>query len=156
MSPTKRADALRVRCGPDECPSPHGIGNKLGRVAWGIVWLLLFRPTPKSWHPWRLLLLQGSFGAFRLGRGVKVFPSTRIWAPWNLTMDQFSTLSSGVDCYCVASVKIGAYATVSQEALLCAATHDVSDPQMKLVARPITIEDQAWICARAFIVGPGA
>jgi putative colanic acid biosynthesis acetyltransferase WcaF len=150
--PGQTADALRVRCGPDECPSPHSFANKLTRAAWGVVWFCLFRPTPKLWHRWRLLVLR-TFGA-KIARGVKVFPSVRIWAPWNLTMDEGSTLSDRVDCYCVAHVKIGAYATVSQEALLCTATHDVSDPHMRLLASPITVADQAWICARAFI-GPG-
>ncbi len=93
------------------------------------------------------------FGA-KIARGVKIFPSVRIWAPWNLTMDEGSTLSVRVDCYCVAHVKIGAYATVSQEALLCTATHDPADPHMRLLASPIAVEDQAWVCARAFI-GPG-
>jgi putative colanic acid biosynthesis acetyltransferase WcaF len=69
-------------------------------------------------------------------------------------MDEFSTLSSDVDCYCVAMVSIGAHATVSQYAFLCTATHDVADPHMRLVAAPILVADQAWVCAGAF-VGPG-
>lgn len=142
----------RVRVGPDECPSPHSLGNKLARAAWGVAWLILFRPTPSPLHAWRTWLLR-AFGA-RIGRGVKVFPSTRVWAPWQLTMDEFSTLSPDVDCYCVAPVKIGAHATVSQYAFLCTATHDVADPHMRLLTAPITVGDQAWICAGAY-VGPG-
>jgi putative colanic acid biosynthesis acetyltransferase WcaF len=69
-------------------------------------------------------------------------------------MEEFSTLSADVDCYCAAAVTIGAHATVSQGAFLCTATHDVSDPYMSLVTSPITVADQAWICARAY-VGPG-
>lgn len=150
---------LRIRVGPEDCPSPHGLGNKLGRAIWAVVWLLLFRPSPKTFHRWRVLLLK-VFGA-RIERGAKVFPSVRIWAPWNLAMGEFSTLSSGVDCYCAAPVKIGAHATVSQRAFLCAATHDVSDPHMRLVTAPVVVADQAWICAGAFlspgtIIGQGA
>jgi putative colanic acid biosynthesis acetyltransferase WcaF len=150
--PEQAPEALSVRCGPDECPSPHSFANKFARTAWGIVWLFLFRPTPKLLHKWRVFLLS-IFGA-KISRGVKVFPTVRVWAPWNLTIDEFATLSSGVDCYCVARVSIGSYATVSQESFLCTATHDVSDPNMRLLSLPITVEDQAWVCARAF-VGPG-
>lgn len=142
----------RVRVGPRECPSPHSPANKLGRVVWGIVWLLLFRPSPRPMHAWRRLLLR-RFGA-RLGRGAKVFSSARIWAPWNLTLHEFATLSPDVDCYCVAPVTIGAHATVSQYAHLCTASHDISDPHMRLTYKPIVVADQAWVCAGAF-VGPG-
>ena len=93
------------------------------------------------------------FGA-RVGKGVKVMPSVRIWAPWNLVLEEESTFGHHVDCYCVDTVRIGAHATVSQYSYLCTATHDVSDPNMKLVTKPITIEDQAWVCADVF-VGPG-
>ncbi|MGA2616481.1 MAG: colanic acid biosynthesis acetyltransferase WcaF [Thermoguttaceae bacterium] len=143
---------MEVRVGPKECPSPHSFGNKLGRGLWGIVWLLLFRPTPRLLHSWRRFLLR-LFGA-RIGRGVKVFSSVRVWAPWLLTMEEYSTLSAGVDCYCAAPITIGAHATVSQDAFLCTATHDVCDPHMRLLTAPITVADQAWVCARAF-VGPG-
>lgn len=143
------AERLSVRVGPDECPSPHGLGNKLARLLWGLVWLFLFRPTPRPLHPWRIGLLR-LFGA-KIGRGVKVFPSTRIWAPWQLSMDEFSTLSADVDCYCVAPVHIGAHATVSSYAFLCTATHDVADPHMRLLTAPITVAEQAWVCAGAFV-----
>jgi putative colanic acid biosynthesis acetyltransferase WcaF len=146
------ADDLQVRVGPDDCPSPHGLRNKLGRVLWGVVWVLLFRPSPWFLYGWRRMLLR-MFGA-TVGRGAKVFPSTRIWAPWNLTLGDFACLSHDVDCYCVAPVRVGAHATVSQYAFLCTATHDVRDPHMRLVAKPIVVEDQAWVCARAF-VAPG-
>ena len=94
-----------------------------------------------------------AFGA-RIGKKAKVYPSTRIWAPWNLTLGDFACLSYDVDCYCVAPVSIGANATVSQYSYLCTATHDVTDPHMRLISTAIRIEDQAWICAGAF-VAPG-
>jgi putative colanic acid biosynthesis acetyltransferase WcaF len=114
--------------------------------------MLLFRPSPRLLHGWRRMLLR-AFGA-QLGRGAKIFPSVRIWAPWNLRIDEYGCLSHDVDCYCVAPIRVGAHATVSQYAYLCAATHDLGDPHMRLLASPIAIADQAWVCARAFI-GPG-
>jgi putative colanic acid biosynthesis acetyltransferase WcaF len=49
---------------------------------------------------------------------------------------------------------LGAYATISQYAYLCGATHDYSDPALPLLSAPIVIEDYAWVCADVFI-GPG-
>ena len=88
-------------------------------------------------------------------------PSVRIWAPWQLTVGEEGTVSHYVDCYCVAPVSIGAHATVSQYSFLCTATHDVEDPNMRLVTAPITVGDSAWVCADVFVapgvkVGEGA
>ncbi|MDP1797021.1 MAG: hypothetical protein Q8K78_06050 [Planctomycetaceae bacterium] len=141
-----------VCVGKGECPSPHSFANKLGRVAWGIVWCLLFRTSPRMAYGWRRTILR-LFGA-RIGRNARIAPTVRIWAPWNLNIGEEASLGYAVDCYCVDQITIGAHATVSQEAFLCSATHDVTDPHMGLVTAPITIEDQAWVCARAF-VGPG-
>jgi len=126
--------------------------NKVARSVWQPVWLLLYRPTPRLLHPWRRFLLR-LFGA-TLGKAVRPYPSTRIWAPWNLEMGDHSCLSEHVDCYCVDKVRIGAYATVSQYSFLCTASHDYSDSTMPLVTAPISIGEQAWVTADVF-VGPG-
>jgi putative colanic acid biosynthesis acetyltransferase WcaF len=93
------------------------------------------------------------FGA-HVAVGAKVLPSVKIWGPWNLTLGRFACLGDGVDCYCVGEISLGDHSTVSQRAFLCAATHDVADPTMALVVRPIAIGASAWVCAEAF-VGPG-
>jgi putative colanic acid biosynthesis acetyltransferase WcaF len=128
------------------------LGNKLARSAWQVTWLLLFRLTPRLFHPWRCFLLR-IFGA-KLGKGVHVYPSARIWAPWNLEMDDHSCLSEGVDCYCVEKIQIGTRTTISQYSFLCTASHDYTKISMPLVTAPITIGDDVWITADVF-VGPG-
>jgi putative colanic acid biosynthesis acetyltransferase WcaF len=126
--------------------------NKLIRAIWNIVWLLAYRPTPRSLHSWRRLLLR-TFGA-KIGMGAHPYPSARIWAPWNLEMGDHSCLSEHVDCYSVAKVVIGAGCTVSQYSFLCTASHDHALESMPLVVGPITIGRHAWITADVFI-GPG-
>ena len=128
------------------------LANKLARSVWQVVWLLLYRPTPRLFHPWRCLLLR-LFGA-KLGRAVHPYPSARIWAPWNLEMGDHACLSEGVDCYCVAPIRIGARTTVSQYSFLCTASHDYTRADMPLVTAPITIGERVWITADVF-VGPG-
>src|SRR5271168_1627781 len=81
-------------------PTPYvnrlGLRNQLGRCLWGLVWLFLFRPTPAFLHAWRCQLLR-CFGA-NIGRGAHPDPRCRIWAPWNLTMGDYSGLANDVDC----------------------------------------------------------
>lgn len=74
--------------------------------------------------------------------------------PWNLEMQAFSCLASGVDCYNAAPVVLEAYATVSQRAYLCTASHNISSMVHEQIAKPIRIGKYAWVAAEAF-VGPG-
>lgn len=132
--------------------NPLGWRNKLGRAAWGVVRVLLYRPSPRPLHGWRRLLLR-AFGA-TVGPGAKPYPGAMVWAPWNLTLGAGCWLADGVDCYSVGRVTVGPGAVVSQRAFLCAATHDYTDPGFRLVVRPVTIGAGAWVAAEAF-VGPG-
>lgn len=131
----------------------HSRKSKIMRALWFVVWLFLFRPTPRGvLYGWRRFLLR-CFGA-RIGKGVNVLPSCRIWQPWKLTMGDYSCLSEQVECYSVDQITIGKQVVVSQGAFLCCASHDISSPIMELTHKPIIIESQAWVAARAF-VGPG-
>lgn len=143
---------MEMQVNVSDVPSPHSLGNKIGRVLWAVAWRLLYRPSPKVLHGWRRFLLR-LFGA-KIGKGAHPHPSARIWAPWNLEMGDHSCLSFFVDCYCVAPIKLGAHSTVSQYSYLCAASHDFEHPNMPLVTAPITIGDGAWLAADVF-VGPG-
>lgn len=131
---------------------PLSFRNKIARMLWQLAWTLFYRPTPRLLHPWRCFLVR-IFGA-KLAKGVHLYPSARIWAPWNLEMGEHSCLSEQVDCYCVDKVLIGSYATVSQYSFLCTASHDYSDPDMPLVIAPIKIGDRVWLTADVF-VAPG-
>jgi putative colanic acid biosynthesis acetyltransferase WcaF len=121
-------------------------------MVWRIVWLLLYRPSPAGFFVWRCYLLR-LFGA-KVGNGAHPYPRCRIWAPWNLVMGPDSCLADNVDCYAVDKVVLGQSAIISQQAMLCTATHDYNDPDFKLVTRPIVIGANAWVGSRAF-VGPG-
>lgn len=127
-------------------------GNRALRAAWKAAWLLFARPTPVAMHRWRCMLLR-IFGA-RIEGNCYVYPSTSIWAPWNLRMQGGSCLAAGVDCYNVAPVTLQHGATVSQRSFLCTASHNFDDPLFPLIGGDIMIEAEAWVAAEAF-VGPG-
>jgi putative colanic acid biosynthesis acetyltransferase WcaF len=127
-------------------------GNKLLRAMWQVIWLLLYRPSPIPLHAWRRVLLR-LFGA-TIEANARAYPSTKIWAPWNLTMRQNSCMGPYVDCYCVDKIELGVGATVSQYSYLCSASHDYMKRQHPLITAPIHVHDHAWVAADVF-VGPG-
>lgn len=123
----------------------------LGRVAWYLVGPL-FRFSPRLLWNWRRHLLR-CFGA-SVASKVQVFPSARIFIPWQLSIGEHSSVGFDALIYNLGTVSIGNRVTISQRAHLCAGSHDFRDPTMPLLKLPITIEDDAWVCADAF-VGPG-
>jgi putative colanic acid biosynthesis acetyltransferase WcaF len=128
------------------------LSNRLIRFSWTVAWTLLARWTPAMMSPWRLFLLR-LFGA-EVSKTSAVSASARIWFPKNLKLGPFSTLGPGVDCYNMAPIVIGERTVISQRVFLCAGSHNISDPKFQLIARPISIGDDVWIAAEAF-VGPG-
>ena len=124
-------------------------------MAWRVLWSfgrILFRLSPRPCFGWRRFVLR-CFGA-RIGRHVHIYPSTRIYLPWNLTVGDWSAIGEDALIYSLGPVTIGCQATVSHRAHLCAGTHDYRQPDLPLLKPPIVVGDQAWICADAF-VGPG-
>jgi putative colanic acid biosynthesis acetyltransferase WcaF len=85
---------------------------------------------------------------------VHFYNSAKIYFPWNLSIGDWSAIGEDVFIYNLGSVVIGNRVTISQRAHLCAGTHDYTDTTMPLLKPPITIQDQVWVCADAF-VGPG-
>ena len=135
-----------------DVPSPFSFWNKVARLFWGWVWLLLFRPSPRPFHGWRRMLLR-LFGA-GIGKGVHLYPSCVITMPWKLEMGEHSCLGDHVICYNIGGVRIGAHSTVSQYSHLCSSSHDFAQPTMPQTFAAVVVEDQAWICADVFL-GPG-
>jgi putative colanic acid biosynthesis acetyltransferase WcaF len=127
------------------------LGNRMARGLWGVVWLLFFRPSPRPLHAWRRLLLC-LFGA-KLGKHVHVYPNVKIWAPWQLVIGDKVGIADGVTLYNMAQIEIGDHCVVSQGAHLCGGTHDIDSANFQLVAKPIKLEKNVWVCAEAFI-GP--
>ncbi|MBV8307011.1 MAG: hypothetical protein JO274_05990 [Gammaproteobacteria bacterium] len=63
-------------------------------------------------------------------------------------------IGNGAVVYNPARIQLGSHATVSQQAYLCGATHDMDDPAFPMIWAPISIGPYAWICARATVL-PG-
>ena len=89
-----------------------------------------------------------------MGKAAAVHSTTKILHPWLFEMGDWSNLSSNVVVYNLGPVKIGHHTVVSQDAYLCAGTHDYTVPTLPLRREPITIGSGVWVAAGAFI-GPG-
>lgn len=126
--------------------------NRLARVLWGIVYMLLFKPSPRSLYGWRAFLLR-CFGA-QIGQNSHIYPKCRIWAPWNLVCGSVVAIADEAQIYNPETITIGSHATISQQAYLCAASHDIDSSAFPMVGTPIRVGAYAWICARAAVL-PG-
>lgn len=123
--------------------------NRIMRAIWGVVWLILFRTSPRPFHVWRRFLLR-LFGA-KLGKHVNVYPTVKIWAPWALDIGNFVGVADGVTLYNMASITIGDYCVISQGAHLCAGSHDIDSSNFQLITKPISLDSYVWVCAEAFV-----
>jgi putative colanic acid biosynthesis acetyltransferase WcaF len=128
------------------------LGNRAGRLIWGIAYQLLVRFSPRPFHAWRAWVLR-MFGAC-LGSDCHVYPGARIWAPWNLECEDAVGIADGAIIYNPMRIRLGSHCVISQEAFLCGATHDYDNPAFPMISSPINIGRYAWICARA-TVSPG-
>lgn len=130
--------------------SPFGLGNKLARTLWWFFYITLFRFSPKPMFAWRRLILR-LFGA-KLGCGVAVYPSARIWAPWLLQCGDMVAIADNVEIYNPSMIYLGTHAIISQGAYLCGATHDYNDANFPMITKPINIGNYAWVCARSTVL----
>ncbi|MEM7682661.1 MAG: putative colanic acid biosynthesis acetyltransferase [Planctomycetota bacterium] len=122
------------------------------RVLWGLVDKVLIRPSPRRAFGWRRFWLR-QMGA-TLADTARTWPTTRIVHPWLLEVGAHSAVAGGVNVYNLGRIRIGDHTVVSQDAHLCAGTHDYRRPELPLIRAEITIGSGVWVCAEAF-VGPG-
>lgn len=129
------------------------VQNRVGRALWMLCSFFFFRPfAGRVFNRWRIFLLR-RFGA-QIGKNCQVYATVRIWAPWNLTLGDYVALGPRCECYSADKITIGSMVTVSQDAYLCTASHDIGSIMKPLITKPIVIESYCWVCARVF-VGPG-
>ena len=131
--------------------SPYGAGEKVARMLWAMVQGTLFRLSFPTWYGWRRMLLK-LFKA-RVDGSARIRRTARFECPWNFTIGANSCIGDRCVVYCLGPITIGDRVSVSQQAHLCAGSHDHTKPDMPLLRPPIVIEDDAWIAADAF-VGP--
>jgi putative colanic acid biosynthesis acetyltransferase WcaF len=131
--------------------SPFSAKEKFARLLWAIAQATLFRLSFHNFYGWRRFVLR-IFGA-TVHSTVHVRRTVRIECPWNVTIGRNSSLGDFVIVYALGRITIGERVSISQYAHLCAGTHDYTRPDMPLLRLPITVQNEVWIAADAF-VGP--
>lgn len=121
-------------------------------LLWEYCWVIFCLWTPKPLNRWRLFWLK-CFGTKIHGLPF-VHQRARIQIPWNLTLHDRACLGDRTNVYTLGEIEIGARSVVAQEAYLCTGTHDLKDPNLPLQVAKITIGEDVFIGARAFIM-PG-
>lgn len=134
--------------------TPFSSREIAGRTIWRMVQSTVFRWSPRPFHGFRAALLK-LFGAdIPEPSKVVIFPTASVVFPWKLTMAPRSMIGPKVLVYNLGMITLKRGANVSQNCHLCAGTHDYSAWNMPLLAKPITIGENAWLGADVF-VGPG-
>lgn len=126
-----------------------------GGVAVQIWWLVqstLFRFSPKVLYGFRRWLLR-IFGA-QIGVGVLVRPTAQITYPWFLSIGDYSWVGDDTVIYNLAKIDIGSNVALAHRVYLCTGMHDVENVTFDIGAKPIRIEDEAWLANDCFIA-PG-
>jgi putative colanic acid biosynthesis acetyltransferase WcaF len=128
---------------------PYALSEYVRKFLWKLVQGTLIRLSPSRLRGWREFWLR-LFGA-KIARTSTIRPSTKVHHPWLLTMGEHSCLSEGVHIYNLGSVSIGDHTVISQDAYICAGTHDYTRSDLPLLRPTITIGNGVWICAGAFV-----
>lgn len=120
---------------------------------WRLVWNLFYKFTPKHiFNNWRILLLR-IFGAKICGHPF-VYPSSKIFAPWLISIGDKSCLGPCSEIYNLGPVEIKENVTISQYCYICNGTHDLTLPNLPLLIGNIVIGENVFIGTKALIL-PG-
>jgi len=119
---------------------------------WWLIHFFLFRPSPQFMYGWRRFLLK-MFGA-KIGKKVIIRPSVQVTYPWKVTIGDHSWIGDDVVLYSLGEITIGSNTIISQKSYLCTGSHDYSEIDFPIYAKPIIIRDSCWLATDVF-VAPG-
>ena len=119
------------------------------------IWLLVSSMLVSTWLPgskWRVVLLR-AFGA-KIGANTVFKPRVRVKFPWRLNIGDNCWIGEDTWLDNLAQISIGNNVCVSQGCYLCTGSHDWTASSFDLIVETISIEDHAWVAAKA-ILSPG-
>ncbi|MCC7205023.1 MAG: hypothetical protein IT441_08070 [Phycisphaeraceae bacterium] len=131
--------------------APYTLGEYAKRFCWELTQATLVNWAPRRANAWRRFWIC-LFGA-KIPPTSKLGKPVRLLHPWKLTMGQHSSVAGSVKLWNAGTIDIGDHTTISQDAELCAGSHDYTQPHLPMLRTPVKIGSGVWVCARAFI-GP--
>ena len=132
--------------------SPRPVSHRIYKLFWKIAWGVFCHLTPKPFNAWRLLVLR-CFGCQVSGTPF-VHQSVKIENPRNLKLEDRACIGANAVLYSLDRISIGKNSIVAQESYLCAGTHEFESGNFDLITKPIFVDENVFVGARAFIL-PG-
>ena len=126
--------------------------NALIRLLWYFTNVLFFLNPLNPFSSLKVAILR-LFGA-NIGKKVNIKPSVNIKYPWHLSIGDYTWIGEKVWIDNLTKVTIGSNCCISQGAMLLCGNHNYKLHTFNLITDEITLEDGAWIGAKA-IVCPG-
>ena len=129
--------------------------NRGKKIFFEIFWIVFFKPIMSSSLPgtiWRkcILLL---FGA-KLGKGIRLSYGLKVKFPWKLIIGNYCWIGEDAWIDNLEKVHISDNVCISQGVYFCTGNHNYKKSTFDLISKPILIESNVWIGAKA-IIGPG-
>lgn len=122
-----------------------------------VLWMGVSRAFFLTWFPWPYGVKRSIlrlFGA-RVGENVVVKNRVNVKYPWNLTIGEHAWIGEGAWIDCLAPVRIGANACLSQGCMIETGNHDWSAPAFDLRVQEVIVGDGAWAAVRSLLL-PGS
>lgn len=131
---------------------PYSYREYAQRIIWKIVCVTVW---PFAWKRlcWARPLILRAFGA-RISLNCEIDGSVEIFLPAALKIGESCAIGPRTNLYNLGGLELGERVVISQDVHLCGGTHDYTKSSLPLMRKMIRIENDAWVCAGAFI-GPG-
>ena len=121
-----------------------------------LIWIFFSGIFFQTYIPWpnalKTVLLRW-FGS-KIGKCVVIKPHVTIKYPWRLIVGDHVWIGENVWIDNLDTVTIGSHVCISQGALLLCGNHNYQKPTFDLITKAISLDDGAWIGAKA-VVAPG-
>ena len=131
--------------------------EKLKQRVWSFVRSIVFWCTPFFARKCRRMLValfSESKGERKIAKSVSFSRRSVIDFPWHLNIGDRVTIDDGAWLYALDKISIGKLAIIGRDAKLITGSHDITSSDFKLVTRPITVGEGAWIATGAILL-PG-
>ncbi|GAB2484431.1 DapH/DapD/GlmU-related protein [Luteococcus sediminum] len=116
-------------------------------------WALVAEPLTRSvmCPPVARATVLRAFGA-QIGENVNIRNDVRVHWPWKLSVGDNTWIGVGTYLLNLEPITIGEDVCISQQAFLCTGSHRADEPAFEFDNAPITVEDGAWVAARATVL----
>ncbi|HTE11338.1 MAG TPA: WcaF family extracellular polysaccharide biosynthesis acetyltransferase [Chitinophagaceae bacterium] len=125
--------------------------SKPKQLLWYVVNIIFFKNPFNIFSGLKVALLK-SFGA-SVGVGLLVKPGVNIKYPWKLFIGDHCWIGEEVWIDNLSDITMGNSVTLSQGAMLLTGSHDHTKEKFDFISFPITLEEGAWIGAKAVVFG---